>query len=146
MARIKLDLPEHFVFSTEIRLGIGSINYGGHMGNDAALTLLHEARIRFLHSLGFTELDIAGRGLIQTDAALVYKAEAFWGDVLVVELALADFNKYGCDFCYRVRRPSDGRDILHAKTGMLFFNYDTRKPASIPQAFATALHLEISET
>ncbi|MBV8657707.1 MAG: thioesterase family protein [Burkholderiales bacterium] len=146
MARIKLDLPEHFVFSTEISIGIGSINYGGHMGNDAALTLLHEARIRFIHSLGFTELDIAGRGLIQSDAALVYKAEAFWGDVLVVDIALDDFNKYGCDLYYRVRRPADGRDILHAKTGMLFFNYDTRKPASIPKEFVVALQLEISET
>ena len=48
MARIKLDLPERFPFSTELRVRITDVNYGGHMGNDSLLGLLHEARVRFL--------------------------------------------------------------------------------------------------
>jgi 4-hydroxybenzoyl-CoA thioesterase len=146
MARIRLDLPDQYDFTTEISIGIGLINYGGHLGNDAALTLLHEARIRFIASLGFTELDIAGKGLIQTDAVLVYKAEAFWGDVLQADLALADFNKYGFDVLYRLRRVSDQQDILHAKTGLLFFNYEARKPSRIPAEFLEALGMETPTT
>jgi 4-hydroxybenzoyl-CoA thioesterase len=139
MARVTLELPTSFQFVTDITVDIGHINYGGHLGNDSALTLLHEVRLRFVRSLGLNELDIEGRGMIITDAVVVYKAEAFWGDLLEAELACVDFNKYGCDIFYRLRRKTDDRDILHAKTGILFFNYETRKPASIPAAFSAAL-------
>ena len=58
MARIKLDLPGRFPFSTELRVRITDVNYGGHMGNDALLGLLHEARVQFLAHYGLSELDI----------------------------------------------------------------------------------------
>ena len=45
MSRIKIPLPEKKDFSTEIKLRISDINYGGHMGNDAVLTIVHEARL-----------------------------------------------------------------------------------------------------
>lgn len=146
MARVKLDLPQRFAFSTEIAINIGHINYGGHLGNDSALTLLHETRLHYLKSLGYTELDIGGLGLIQTDAVLVYKAEAFWGDRILAEVVADDFNKYGFDFVYRLKRLADQQDILHAKTGMLMFNYDTRKPASVPADFLAALTPETLTT
>jgi 4-hydroxybenzoyl-CoA thioesterase len=144
MARIELTLPPNFTYGTSIDVGIGHINYGGHLGNDSALTVLHEARLRYLKSLGFTELDIAGRGLILTDVAVVFKSEAFWGDTLCIDIATDDFNKYGFDLYYRARCASDGRDVLHAKTGVIFFNYESRKPASIPSAFLSALRMETS--
>lgn len=144
MARIKLDLPSAFPFSTPIEVGIGHINYGGHLGNDSALTLVHEARLRFLKSLGFTELDIGGRGIILADAVVVFKAEAFWGETLIAEVASADFNKYGCDLFYRFRKQADDKEVLHAKTGVLFFDYTTRKPASVPAPFLSALGMQES--
>ena len=48
MARIKLTLPENFNFSTNIEVRITDINYGGHLGNDSVLEIIHEARIRML--------------------------------------------------------------------------------------------------
>ncbi|QDQ28566.1 thioesterase [Chitinimonas arctica] len=142
MARVKLVLPDHFPFSCPIEIGIGHINYGGHLGNDSALTLIHEARLRFLKSLGLTELDIGGRGLILSDAVVLYKAEAFWGEILVAEVAVEDFNKYGCDLLYRFRRQTDGGDVLHAKTGMVFFDYTTKKPARVPVEFINKLGMQ----
>ncbi len=44
MPRVELELPERFQFVTEIPLRITDINYGGHLGNDALLSLLHEAQ------------------------------------------------------------------------------------------------------
>ncbi|MFC4157875.1 acyl-CoA thioesterase [Chitinimonas lacunae] len=139
MARVKLDLPQSFAFSTPIEIGIGLINYGGHLGNDSALTLVHEARLRFLASFGFNELDIEGRGLIQADAVLVYKAQVHWGDVLIAEVTVDDFNKYGCDFYYRFRQRDTGRDVLHAKTGLVFFDYAARRTVSVPPSFIVAM-------
>ncbi|PHV11825.1 thioesterase family protein [Chitinimonas sp. BJB300] len=146
MARVKLELPDSFPFRTELSVGIGHINYGGHLGNDSALTLVHEVRLRFLQSLGLTELDIGGLGMILTDAVLIFKSEVFWGETLVAEVASTEFNKYGCDLFYRFRKQADNRDALHAKTGILFFDYTIRKPASVPVEFLSALGMQETPT
>ena len=60
MSRVKLRLPGTFAYATDIRLRVSDINYGGHMDNNAVLSLVHEARVRFLESHGFTEMDVDG--------------------------------------------------------------------------------------
>ena len=82
MARLTLALPERFPFTTEIEVRITDLNYGRHLGNDAMLGLVHEARVRFLRAHGLQELDVEGTGLVMIDAAIVYRAEAFAGDRL----------------------------------------------------------------
>ena len=53
MARIKIEFPEKFAYSTNIPVRITDINYGGHVGNDAILSLIHEARMQFLENHGY---------------------------------------------------------------------------------------------
>jgi len=135
MARVTLELPERFIFTAELPVYINFINYGGHMGNDAVLTLIHEARVRFLRTYGYTELDIEGRGIVLSDAVIVYKSEGFPGDTLVVEIALTDFVSYGCDICYRLTNKVTGKEVARVKTGIVFFNYQARCPTRIPEGF-----------
>jgi len=135
MARVKLDLPDKFEFSTEIHVRIGDINYGGHLGNDAVLSLIHEARVRFLQNYGFTEANIDGVGLIMTDAVIVYKTEGLYGDTLMIDVAVEDFTRTGCDFLYKIVNKQTGREVARAKTGIVFFDYKTRKVVSIPERF-----------
>ena len=47
MARIQIELPERFIFSTEISIYINHINYGHHLDNAALLMLVSEGRVRF---------------------------------------------------------------------------------------------------
>lgn len=135
MARIKLDLPKHFPFVTELRVRITDVNYGGHMGNDSLLGLLHEARVRFLKHCGFSELNICGLGIIMADSVILYKSEAFPGETLEIAVTVADFNQYGCDFVYRVSEKSSGREVARAKTGIVFFDYAQRVVQHVPPAF-----------
>ena len=97
--------------------------------------LLHEARLRFLREHDFGEFNIAGLGLIVTDLVVSFKAESFVGEVLTFHLGLTDFNKYGCDFIYRVENQADERVVALAKIGIVFFDYDERKIARIPRVF-----------
>ncbi len=135
MERIKIDLPEKFNFQTEIQVCTGDINYGGHLGYDSMLTLMQEARIRFLKKHGFTELDAGGPGLLVRDAAVIYKKEVFHGQVLKFEIEAVDFRKKSFDFVYRITEASSGIEAARARTGMVFFDYAGRKSAGVPDSF-----------
>lgn len=135
MPRIKIELPESFVFSTEISVYISHINYGHHLDNAVLLSLVSEARVRFLKALGYSEMDVEGYGIIVADAAVQYLSESFHGDVLVFDMTPTDFNKYGCDLVYRVREKNSMRDVAQGKTGLLFFDYAQKKPVPVPPEF-----------
>ncbi|MFA6293678.1 MAG: thioesterase family protein, partial [Victivallales bacterium] len=132
-------LPEKFDFVTEIPVRITDINYGQHLGNDALLSSIHEARVRYLMSRGLSELEVGGCGLIMVDAVIVYKAQAVYGDTLAIEVAAQDFSPFGCDFVYRVTNRSSGVEIARAKTGILCYDYTLRKIVKCPEKFLTAL-------
>lgn len=134
MARIKIDLNNlEPVYKTEISLTVNFINYGGHMGNDAILTLCQETRIRYFKSKGFSELNYHGKSVIQSDAAIVYKSEAFLGDTLLVTLFVDDLNDYGLDFLYAFTNLSNNKEVARAKTGIVFYDYEMKKISRRPE-------------
>jgi len=135
MARVIIQLPERFVFSTEVPIYIGHINYGHHLDNALLLSLVSEARVRFFKFLGYTELDVEGVGIVVSDAAVQYKSESFHGETLVFEMTPAEFNKYGCDLVWRATDKASGREVARGKTGIIFFDYQQRKAAPVPAGF-----------
>lgn len=141
MARIKIDLPAEFTWETELTVRVTDINYGGHLGNDSVLSLVHEARARWFRALGYSELDVEGLGIVVADAALVYRAEAFFGERLRIRLAPADHNKYGFDLLYRLENAETGDEIARAKTGVVFLDYRQRRVSRVPSGFLAALGL-----
>ncbi|MBE0650025.1 MAG: thioesterase family protein [Bacteroidales bacterium] len=135
MGKIKLELPEKFEFHTEIPVRITDLNYGGHLGNDSVLTLIHEARVRFLKSHGYTEMDVCGASLIQADTVIVYKQEAYYGTLIDFAITVSDFSPAACDFFYLLTDKASGDEIARAKTRIVFFNYQTRKKLPVPEEF-----------
>jgi acyl-CoA thioester hydrolase len=133
MPRVKLELPSNALFTTEIPVRITDINYGGHLGNDSLLSMLHEARVRFLKNFGFTESNIGGVGIIMADAVLVYKSEVFYGDILTIGIGIQDIQTVGADITYHVT--VRGKEAARAKTGIVFFDYTNRKVVQTPQVF-----------
>jgi acyl-CoA thioester hydrolase len=134
MARIKLDLPEFFSFTSVIPIRITDLNYGGHVGNDIVLSILHEARVQFLGYHGFKELNFAGVGLIMSDVAIEFRSEIFYGDILKASVMATGFTRVGFDIYYKVEKETNGKHILvaSAKTGMICYNYGLKKIASVP--------------
>ncbi|HEY6625800.1 MAG TPA: thioesterase family protein [Ignavibacteriaceae bacterium] len=135
MTRIKIGLPDKFIFKTEIPIRITDINYGGHLGNDSLLSIVHEARVRFLKHLEYSESNVEGNGIIMIDAGVQYKSEGFYGDELLVEVTVSDFTGIGCDFVYRLTNKESNKEIAVAKTGIVFFDYKKRKTAPVAIEF-----------
>jgi len=135
MNRIKVNLPETFQFKTEIPLRISDINYGGHLGNDKILLLVQEARIRYLKQFGYSEMNVEGYGIIMIDALIEYKSEAFYGDIILIEVKAADFDKFGFDILYKLVNKESGKEIARVKTGILIYDYSRKKIMPVPENF-----------
>ncbi len=135
MARIRIDLPSKYTFSTEISVRISDINYGGHLGHETFLSLCHEARVRLLAKHDFSEIDIDGAGLIMADVGVVYKSECFYGDVVKVSIGVGDHGKRSFEFTYLLENKKTSTEIARAKTGLVFFDYKNRKTVSMPKTF-----------
>lgn len=133
MARVKIYLPDNFGFSTTIPIRITDLNYGGHVGNDTVLTLLHEARMQFLRHYGYTELEFAGTSLIMSDAAIEFRSELFYGDIVRAHVTAGDFSKVGFDLYYKLVNETDRKPVATAKTGMVCFDYGKRKVVAVPE-------------
>ena len=139
MPRIQIELPVQFPFTTEITLYLSHMNYGGHLDNALLLTVVSEARARFFQSLGYSELDVEGVGIIVSDAALQYRSEAFHGEVMIVSMGAADFGSKGCDLLWCMNEKSTNREVARGKTGIVFFDYATRKVTQVPANFRARL-------
>ena len=141
MARLHINLPDKFLYSTDITVRVSDLNYGGHVGNDTMLTLLQEARMQFYVSLGFKdETSFEGTiGQIIIDASVQYKSESFLGDILQIQIAAEDFTKFGFDLLYMVKNKLTGQEVARAKTGIACFDYSRRKISKIPETLLSKL-------
>ena len=134
MPRLKLVPRDDYPFTCDITVRTTDLNYGGHLGNDRLLSLVHEARVAFLASFELSELDFAGVSLIMGDTALVYQGEAFAGDVMRFEVAAGEASPLGFRIFYRVTRAGDGQAIALVENGMVCFDYETKQKAKVPAA------------
>ena len=136
MARLHLDFPEdQFYYSTPLTVRVTDINAANHLGNDSMISMISEARARFLFEFGVAETERDGTGIIVTDLATTYRAEAHARDELLFEVGVMDFNKYGGDIIFRITRPRDRKLVAMAKSGFVFFNYKTSQVVMMPEDF-----------
>jgi acyl-CoA thioesterase FadM len=141
MDRVKIVFPETVpLYETNVPVRISDVNYGGHLGNDAVLSLVHEARMQMLAALGFTELDCGGAGLIMADAAIAYKSEAFYGEVLRIRIYASEISTRSFSLLYRIQKGIDDVDVAHIRTGMASFDYRARHITAVPAPLMLFLH------
>lgn len=134
-------------FSCFYTITIGDINYGGHMGNERALVIFQDARLRLFRTFDVTEGNVGeGVGIIMVDSSVRYLGEVFLHDELQIHLSLQEMRGKKFTFSYSVTRPADDREVFSGTTGFLCFNYDSRKVVSIPKTFKERLHKQFGGT
>lgn len=127
-----------------LRIRITDINYGNHLGNDALVGLLHEARVDWLKRLSLSELNVGGPGIIMKDLHVNFKKECFWGDMLEVELTCTNLTTVSFELTYTVFRSNENQEALRecvatASTTLVCFNYERRKVSPVPEDLQKAL-------
>ncbi len=132
MKRVRIEFPRDLTYTVEEKVRVGDLNYGNHLGNDAVLALLHQARMEFLGSFGWSEMDMGGLGLIMTDSMIEYKSEGFFGERLKIKVGFGDYSRVGFDLYYLIEK-EDSVVLAKAKTGMVYYDYQLKKVCSIPE-------------
>ncbi|MCY3566118.1 MAG: thioesterase family protein [Gammaproteobacteria bacterium] len=135
MPRIKLSLPEEFTFRMERSVGLSDVNYAKHLDSLSMVEILHEARLQYLASLGFTEEDIFGLGMVVTDLSVDFRSESFANDVLIIDVGIGKVNRYGVDICLRVTNSALDSVVCVAKMGVVLFDFDKHQMVSVPRQF-----------
>lgn len=135
MTRVKIELPDQFPFTTLIPVRITDINYGGHVGNDTILSVIHEARMQFLRHYGYTEMNFSGTGMIMSDVMIEFKHELFYGDIISASVAMTDISKVSFAFYYKFEKMTTDHPVIIAiaRTGMVCYNYEAKKIAPVPE-------------
>tara|TARA_B100000212_G_scaffold337228_1_gene311733 strand:- start:13970 stop:14389 length:420 start_codon:yes stop_codon:yes gene_type:complete len=122
-------------FSTIIPFRITDHNYGDHVANNVFVEYLHEGRVQFLSSLGYTEQDVEGVSLILSELWVKYVNQAFYPDKLKLEMSATSFRGTRFDLLYRGFDQAEDLLVL-ARTEMAAINGETGKPIRMPEAFA----------
>jgi 4-hydroxybenzoyl-CoA thioesterase len=72
----------------------------------------------------------------------LYRAEAFYGEILRFDVSAVDFHRFGCDLVYRISNKDSvedsarrGKEVARAKTGIVFFNYAEKKMVEVSIKF-----------
>ena len=73
--------------------------------------------------------------MVQTLGFMWCSQGFFYGDVLLIEIAVDDFTSTGFDIKYRMSNNESGKILAAAKTGIIFFDYDRRKITAVPEKF-----------
>lgn len=140
MQRIKINFPTTIHYTCTVPVLIQHINYGNHVGNDSIVSIIHDARVQFLQSLQYTELNIEDTGIIMSGLSISFKKQIFYGDTLLIQVTCADFSETAFSIYYNILISNKSNVIAcTAVTNMVCFDYAVQKITTIPKAFLLKL-------
>lgn len=124
-------------YSTDIELRFSDLDAYGHVNNAVFFTYLETARVKLLQD---KFVDFLSRGLL----FLVVKAECTYlkpielSDRVVVSMRVARVGGSSFDLDYRIHNGA-GAAFAEAKTVMVCFDQQRKKPVAVPEDFTAAL-------
>ncbi len=138
MARVKLSEQREYEFHYPFTVEVRDLNYAAHLGHDAMVTILWEARVHLFRDLGLHEKDLGdGTAFVINDLIVNYKKEGFLFDELDVAIHVGELTGASCRFFYRVSR--GGSLVALAEVGLVAFDVEKRRPSRWPGQFLDAL-------
>ncbi len=117
---------------------LSHINLARHVGNDSLISFINEARYRYILSKGYDGIK-ENPTIIVADIAVIYKSEVQHGDTLIIEATPGETNTYGFDLFFRITNKRSHEAVVHAKEGLVFFDYDEKKVVPIPEKLKSLL-------
>ncbi|MDP0488013.1 MAG: thioesterase family protein [Fusobacterium sp. JB020] len=123
------------MFSTNYKVRIDDINYGGHMGNERALVIFQQTRMEWLNYLELDEINIGeGKGTIQLESHVYYLKEVILGEELLCFIKEVKLGKIDFEIFYEIKNKKE-EIVLKGSTKMMAFDYERKRVSRIPKSF-----------
>jgi len=135
VARIKIFYPEKTIYEHNVRVRIGDLSSSGHLAFDSLVGILNDASAEFFLANGIVRGNRNGQGVIYTELAVNDLNEAYYGDMLQIEIAVSDVGSKGFDLFFRVNSAEKEKVVAVAKIGVLFFDYQKGRAVKMPAQF-----------
>lgn len=135
---LKFD-DEVFVFETVMRVRNTEIDVGQHLTLESLITLLAEARARFLYSRGIKEINSDYQGLIISNLQLNVVSRVRAREELLFEVGVEQISDKSGDMAIKVTRMYDGSLVAKARKSFIQYDYRSNKAISFHDDIKEAL-------
>ncbi|MBS3669316.1 MULTISPECIES: acyl-CoA thioesterase [Halomonadaceae] len=140
MERVKLDFPaEAVIHRHPMTVRVTDMNYGRHLGHDALVSLLHEARIQAFAALDLPEWDMHGYPSVVADLAVQYQSEARWPDGLTIATAVPEPQGKSLTIYQRIYQLDSQQVVATARINQLLIDLASGRPVDVPEQVKQAL-------
>jgi len=112
-----------------IEVPYGDVDAMGHLNNVAYLRYMEFARQKYWLALRGSR-DYLDIDFVVARAEIDYRASAYMGDVLAIEIRISRMGNASFDFTYRIRA-SDGRLVAEAKTTQVCWDWRANRKTSL---------------
>jgi acyl-CoA thioesterase FadM len=139
MPRIVLSEQPHYEYRFTIRVEPQHVDAAGCVGYDSLVAMAGTARSGTLCAMGFSEGNVGDgqTGVIMSDLAVNYRAEAFASDELVFDNHLGEVTRTGFRLFQCVRRETTVIALI--ESSFATFDYRKRRIAPVPEVFVRAV-------
>lgn len=128
-----------FVFETVMRVRNTEIDVGQYLTLESLITLLAEARARFLYSKGINEINSEYQGLIVNDLQLNVISRVRAREALLFEVGIEQIAEKSGKMAIKVTRMYDGSLVAKARKGFIQYDYRSNKAISFNSDVKRAL-------
>ncbi|MDN6321952.1 MAG: acyl-CoA thioesterase [Halomonas sp.] len=140
MERVKLEFPaEAIIHRHPLAVRVTDMNYGRHLGHDALVSLLHEARIQAFAALGLSEWDMHGYPTLVADLAVQYQSEARWPDALIIATAVPEPQGKALTVYQRIYQAETEQIVATARVNQLLIDVASGRPIEVTEQIQQAL-------
>ena len=133
MERIKIKLPEHFIYREYFTIEQEDINMAQHMGNERILVHANSVRHRFFKYINFPEYDAQNQcGSIIANHSIVYKSEGFFNDKIECEAGFTNCTDTSFDLVMHFIK-NGFQTLAIVRTGIVYYDYQKREVMNMPE-------------
>jgi len=135
--RGKDDVPYRFRVPIEVRFR--DLDAFGHVNNAVYFTYLEIARAAYFAAVRGRPHGVDDVGVVVAEASCRYRSPAFYGERLVIELAMVSLRSRAFELRYRITVEGAGRVVAEAATVLVAFDHRTKRTTTLDEAFFRAV-------
>lgn len=125
-------------FTTDIQMRFRDIDGMGHVNNAVYLSYIELARTQFYMQVA-NKRNLDEVDFILAHVDIDFEAQATWGDQVQVAVWPSKIGTSSFTLSYEIKEKGSGRVLARAKSVLVSYDYENKKPKPIPGDFRELL-------